>query len=263
MKRILLNLQESTKKSDLIEDNDILRHNLAVFETSASGNSNKLKVFSSLLDIIPEAKQNLIIYYLRNDQINQAYNLIKELQPVTTKDYILKAVVHCVLGQQQQDQDKTMNEHLRKAQTFFQSIGSSTTECDTIEGRQCMASCFRLSNIFNDELIYLESIEQYMKDDDDFNWNYGIALASCQKYKTAEENFKKLYEPFKANIIKLHEQRPDLPKSVMAGGVKVTYVSPSTRTTIDSKKLKEEEPELAKKFTKTSNVSASVRLEEV
>lgn len=186
-KRILLNLQESTKKSDLIEDNDILRHNLAVFETSASGNSNKLKVFSSLLDIIPEAKQNLIIYYLRNDQINQAYNLIKELQPVTTKDYILKAVVHCVLGQQQQDQDKTMNEHLRKAQTFFQSIGSSTTECDTIEGRQCMASCFRLSNIFNDELIYLESIEQYMKDDDDFNWNYGIALASCQKYKTAEE----------------------------------------------------------------------------
>lgn len=82
-----------------------------------------------------------------------------------------------------------------------------------------------------------------------------------RKYKTAEENFKKLYEPFKANIIKLHEQRPDLPKSVMAGGVKVTYVSPSTRTTIDSKKLKEEEPELAKKFTKTSSVSASVRLE--
>ena len=188
-KQIILNLQESTKKADLIEDNDILRHNVAVFETSAAGNSNKLKVFSSLLDIIPEAKQNLIIYYLRNDQVNQAYNLVKELQPVTTKDYILKAVVHCLLGQQQQDkdQDKSMNENLRKAQTFFQSIGSSTTECDTIEGRQCMASCFRLSNVFSDELIYLESIEQYMKDDDDFNWNYGVALASCQKYAQAEE----------------------------------------------------------------------------
>lgn len=81
-----------------------------------------------------------------------------------------------------------------------------------------------------------------------------------RKYKTAEEEFKKLYEPFKENLIKLHEQQCDLPKTVIAGGVKVTYVSPSTRTTIDTKKLKEEEPELAKKFTKTSKVSASVRL---
>lgn len=84
-----------------------------------------------------------------------------------------------------------------------------------------------------------------------------------KKYKAAEEDFKKLYEPFKDNLIKLHEQRPDLPKSIFAGGVKVTYVSPSMRTTIDSKKLKEEEPELAKKFTKTSKVSASVRLESI
>ena len=26
-----------------------------------------------------------------------------------------------------------------------------------------------------------------MKDDDDFNWNYGVALAMCQNYKQAEE----------------------------------------------------------------------------
>lgn len=81
-----------------------------------------------------------------------------------------------------------------------------------------------------------------------------------RKYKTAEENFKKLYEPFKENLIKLHEQQSGIPKTVIAGDVKVTYVAPSTRTTIDTKKLKEEEPELAKKFTKTSKVSASVRL---
>ena len=45
--------------------------------------------------------------------------------------------------------------------------------------------------------------------------------------------------------------------------MKLTYVSPSERKTIDSKKLKEEEPEIAKKFTKTTNVKASVRIEEV
>ena len=182
-KEIILNLQNITKSSDIIEDNDLLKHNLAVFDNEPDSKYNKLKIFSNLLDIIPEARQNLIIYYLRNGQVNQAYNLIKEMQTVTTKDYILKAVVHCILGQQ----GEPGNENLKKAQTFFQSIGASSTECDTIEGRQCMASCFRLTNAFNDEIIYLDSIEQYMKDDDDFNWNYGVALAMCQNYKQAEE----------------------------------------------------------------------------
>lgn len=82
-------------------------------------------------------------------------------------------------------------------------------------------------------------------------------------YKTATEEFEKVYVPFKENIIELHKTHKDLPKTVIVGGTKLTYVSPSTRSTIDSKKLKEEEPELAKKFTKTSNVRATVRIEEV
>ena len=87
-----------------------------------------------------------------------------------------------------------------------------------------------------------------------------------QKYrafKKASEEFDKVFIPFKENIIKLHEQSDYLPKTVIVDSVKLTYVSPSTRNTIDSKKLKEEEPELAKKFTKTSNVKATVRLEEI
>ena len=182
-KEIILNLQNLFKSSDIIEDNDLLKHNLAVFDNEPDSKYNKLKIFSNLLDIIPEARQNLIIYYLRSGLVNQAFNLIKDMQPLTTKDYILKAVVHCFLGQN----GEPGNENLKKAQTFFQSIGASTNECDTIEGRQCMASCFRLTGAYNDEIIYLDSIEQYMKDDDDFNWNYGVALAMCQNYKQAEE----------------------------------------------------------------------------
>lgn len=86
-----------------------------------------------------------------------------------------------------------------------------------------------------------------------------------QKYremKKAEADFKKVYEPLKAEIIKLHETG-DLPKNIIIGGTKLTYVSPSVRNTIDSKKLKEEEPELAKKFTKTTNVAATVKIEEI
>lgn len=179
---IIMSLQELCKSGNLVDNNDLLRHNMAVFDNDENSSSNKLKVFSTLVDIVPEAKLNLIIYYLRNEQITPAYNLIKELQPNNTKEYILKAIVHCLLGQQS---DKNQD-HLKKAQTYFQSIGASSSECDTIEGRQCMASCFRLNGLYNDEIIYLESIESFMKDDDDFNWNYGISLAACQKYKEAE-----------------------------------------------------------------------------
>ena len=80
-------------------------------------------------------------------------------------------------------------------------------------------------------------------------------------YKKAEAEFKELYEPFKTNLLNLYNNTSDLPKTVIVGGVKVTYVSPSIRSAIDSKKLKEEEPELAKKFTKTTEVGATIRLE--
>ena len=82
-----------------------------------------------------------------------------------------------------------------------------------------------------------------------------------QAMKKAEAEFKEVYEPLKAEVIKLHETQ-NLPKNVIVGGAKLTYVSPSTRSTIDSKKLKEEEPEIAKKFTKTSQVGATVRIED-
>ena len=79
----------------------------------------------------------------------------------------------------------------------------------------------------------------------------------CKKYEAA---FNELYEPFKENLIKLHETTPELPNSTVVGGVKLIYVAPTVRTSIDTKKLKEEEPEIAKKFMRTSDVKASVRL---
>lgn len=178
---VLSSLSELPKNIKILEENELLKHNMAVFDNE--DNPNKLRIFSSLMEVIPEAKLNLIIYYLRSDQIASAYNLIKDIQPTQNREYILKATTHCLLGQQS---DKNA-EHIKKAMTYFQSIGASASECDTIEGRICMAACFRLNKLYNDELLYLESIENFMKDDDDFNWNYGISLAVCQKYKEAEE----------------------------------------------------------------------------
>jgi predicted phage-related endonuclease len=43
--------------------------------------------------------------------------------------------------------------------------------------------------------------------------------------------------------------------------LKVTYVEPTTRTSIDSARLKKELPAIAEKYTKTSKVKGSVRIE--
>ena len=42
--------------------------------------------------------------------------------------------------------------------------------------------------------------------------------------------------------------------------LKVTFVAETTRTSIDSAKLKKDYPEIAEKYSKTSKVSASVRI---
>ena len=50
-------------------------------------------------------------------------------------------------------------------------------------------------------------------------------------------------------------------KSFDNGFIKMTYVAPTTKTSIDSVKLKKAHPELVAQFTKTSNVSAYVKVE--
>jgi len=55
-------------------------------------------VLPPLVDVIPEARLNLVIYYLKNDEVTEAYNLIKDMDCVLPKEYILKAVVHAVIG---------------------------------------------------------------------------------------------------------------------------------------------------------------------
>lgn len=164
-------------------DHDLIRHNLVVFR----GGENALQVLPPLGDIPPEARLNLVIHHLRHHEIGEAYALIKDMEPSTPPEFILKAVVHAMLGQVKGDP-----EHLKKAQQYYQLVGASASECDTIPGRQCMASCFFLLKQFEDVLVFLSSIKTYFLNDDDFNWNLGIAKAATGKYKEAEETLLQL-----------------------------------------------------------------------
>lgn len=161
-------------------DNALIKHNTVVFRKG----ENALQILPPLIDDIPEARLNLVIYHLKHDEINEAYELLKDLEPSTPQEYILKGVVNASVGQQNDSA-----EHLKLAQQFFQLVGSSASECDTIPGRQCMASCFFLLKQFEDVLIYLNSVKAYQYNDSSFSYNYGVALASVGNYKEAEESF--------------------------------------------------------------------------
>ncbi len=49
-------------------------------------------------------------------------------------------------------------------------------------------------------------------------------------------------------------------KTVDRGKLKITYVAPSTRVSVDSKKLQKEEPEIYKKYVNTTTVAGSIKI---
>jgi intraflagellar transport protein 56 len=55
----------------------------------------------SLVDVIPEARLNLVIYYLRQGNIEEAYELMRDVDPSTPNEYILKGIVFAAVGQEQ------------------------------------------------------------------------------------------------------------------------------------------------------------------
>ncbi|CAE7853840.1 Ttc26, partial [Symbiodinium microadriaticum] len=104
---------------------ELIRHNMVVF----SNGDQAQQILPGLVDVIPEARLNLVIYYLRHHQVQEAHDLIKDLEPATPQEYILKGVVHACIGQ-----STGSREHLKVAQQCFQLVGTSAHECDTIPG---------------------------------------------------------------------------------------------------------------------------------
>lgn len=174
--KVLIDLHRTTYNVET----DIVKHNLVVFRNG----EDALQVLPPMLDVgIPEARLNLVIFHLRHDQIDEAYELIKDMQPVTSSEYILKAVVSAYIGQKTESQ-----EHLKTCRDYFHFVGTAQSECDTIPGRQCMASFFFLMHDYTNVLVYLRSIKAYFPKDDTFLYLYGIACAGAGNFAEAEES---------------------------------------------------------------------------
>lgn len=91
-----------------------------------------------------------------------------------------------------------------------------------------------------------------------FNCEVANALAvveQCEvQKKTLEEKSSKMKEAIKTAMEKYNV------KKFTSDKIEITYIAPSTRNTIDSKKLKMNYPDIAAECTKTSNVSSSIRI---
>ncbi|TMS34543.1 hypothetical protein L596_002112 [Steinernema carpocapsae] len=154
----------------------ILKHNLVVFQNGEAA----LQVLPALVDIVPEARANLIIFHMRRRELSEAQTLAM-FEPKMTTDFLLKAIVLSALAYHKGQKDT-----LEQAAEYFRRVGESQSECDTITGRQCMASYHFLTKNFEEVVIYLNSIKDYFKDDPVFNFNYGQAQLWCSKYEEAE-----------------------------------------------------------------------------
>ncbi|KAG5895880.1 hypothetical protein JTB14_000495 [Gonioctena quinquepunctata] len=146
---------------------DLLKHNLVVFRDG----DGAMQIFPSLVDIVPEARLNLVIHYLRNNDTREAFDLLKDLQPAVPQEYILKGVVNAALGQ-----DLNLHEHIKIAEECFHLVGSSTRQ-------------------FEEVLVYLTSIKSYLHSDDTFNFNFAQAKTACHQFKEAEETFLLIQDP--------------------------------------------------------------------
>ena len=158
--------------------NDLIRHNRVVF----SQGEGALQVLPRFADFVPEARLNLVIYHLSHDGMQEAHELIKDVEPSTPQEYILKGVVNASVGQ------ALGFERAREDGAAVLPAGGSVGVGVRHDPRTAVHGLlFFLLKQFEDVNIYLNSIKAYMYGDDDFNWNHGISLAQTGNYKGAEE----------------------------------------------------------------------------
>ncbi|KAG8307687.1 Intraflagellar transport protein 56 [Homalodisca vitripennis] len=165
LRRLFIAVQEKFSQTNNPEDR---QHGFLAGKSTTTALTDLLQ---HIIDIIEE-------------EYKEAFLLVKDLEPSVPQEYILKGVVNVAIGQ-----ESGSREHIKVAQQFFQLVGSSASECDTIPGRQCMASSFFLQRQFDDVMLYLSSIKSYYCNDDSFNFNYAQAKAALGHFKEAEEIF--------------------------------------------------------------------------
>lgn len=126
-------------------------------------------------------------------------------------------------------------------------------------------------NVVNIPLKPYEEIQRLMdceRNGEIFKYEVDLSDHDIAEIVTLEEYIKKLdaekkeaeakQKTFKEALLQEMESRGL--KTFEKNGVKITYVAPSTRTTLDSKAIKEKYPDIYQEFSKETETKASLRI---
>lgn len=163
----------------------LIKHNLCIFQNGEGG----FKVLPSLVNSLPEARYNLAVLYLRQNNPIEAFHLLENYHAIDISESILKADVQMAISQLTGD-----SAALEEACQTFTEVGESEAR-DTVPGRQCLASAKFISNDFEEGLRVLQSIEEQIGDTDEFNYDKAMSLATLSRWAEAETYFLKVQNP--------------------------------------------------------------------
>jgi intraflagellar transport protein 56 len=158
----------------------LIKHNLVVFQNGGDGFTELPKLVGGL----NEARFNLAVLYMRDNNPTEAYNLLQKFQPLDINESILKATVWLSYGLLTSDAG-----FLEEASQIFAEIGDLEVVKDTVPGRQCLATSKFILTEYEETLRVLQSIEQAAADSDEFNYNKAMALAALSRWAEAESCF--------------------------------------------------------------------------
>lgn len=158
----------------------LINHNLCIFHNGDDGFTKLPK----LVGVIPEAKFNLAILYMRESNAIEAYNLLQDFTPLDITESLLKATVDLAYGQINADSTP-----IEEANQIFQEAGEMEVVRDTVPGRQALATSKFIQGEYDQTLKVLGTIEKVIGECDEFNYNKAMSLAALQRWPEAERYF--------------------------------------------------------------------------
>ncbi|OHT12941.1 TPR Domain containing protein [Tritrichomonas foetus] len=164
----------------------LITHNLCVFHDGADG----FTILPKLVSALTEARYNLAVLYMRENNATEANEVLQDFQPLDLNESILKGTVLLAIGQLNSEAGP-----IEEANAIFAEIGSMDNVKDTVPGRECLASTKFIVGEYDETLRVLQTIEEYVSDQDEFNYNKGMTLASTSRWAEAERYFLMVKNP--------------------------------------------------------------------
>ncbi|OHT00759.1 TPR Domain containing protein [Tritrichomonas foetus] len=158
----------------------LITHNLCVFHNGDDG----FTILPKLVPILSEARFNLSVMYMRENDAQEAFNLLQDYIPIELNESILKATVNLAIGQLNSEAAP-----IEEANSTFQEVGQMDVIKDTIQGREALASTKFIVGEYDETIRVLQTIEQFVGDMDEYNYDKGMALAALSRWAEAERYF--------------------------------------------------------------------------